>query len=207
MTHGPHDQNQGLETPDTAPSRSRVISLAVLMYAIVACAGYFFIVQIGNSVNNPPEPVVETPPVAFESVENPSAYVVSEAAPLFTPAQIRLGNLKTAGSVVELATVLGTFPEIKVIYLDPAAAYTFDPDFIQQQLAAGKTVVGVKVDHDRFVEALGLEPAVNNLSEERKRAALLWVSLLHQEDGEVIQSAQTFDQFTVLLSVAGRFAE
>ena len=51
MSDETHDQNQGLETPDTAPSRGRVVGLALIMYALVACIGYIFIYQLGAAVD------------------------------------------------------------------------------------------------------------------------------------------------------------
>lgn len=203
MSNETHDQNKGLETPDTAPSRGRVILLAVIIYALAACAGYFFIFQVGDAVNLDilTEP---TPTLSFNADVDPVAYIVPAANPLFTRQQIALANMQTAETTVELATILGTYPEIEVIYIDPAVAYEFDADYLRDQLDLGRTIVGVKVEHDAFVTHLGLDPTVNNLSEDLKPQVLLWVSIIYEETDTTGQSVRGFDDFQSMLSMAGR---
>lgn len=207
MSHKPHDQNQGLETPDTAPSRGRVIALSIIMYAIVACAGYFFIVQVGNSVNSPDERV-GTPTISGSGAAHPAAaYLISPTSALLTPEQIAVANMTTASNVVELATVLGNSPEIQVIYIDPNAVGQLDVGFLRQQLANGKTIVGLKVDHDSFVEQLGFGPTIANIDPIQQSQVLIWASFIKQEGEGVTQEVGTFEQFVNLLATAEQFGD
>ncbi|MDJ0754101.1 MAG: hypothetical protein QNJ45_11320 [Ardenticatenaceae bacterium] len=204
MSHETHDQNQGMQTPDTAPSRGRVLALAILMYAIVACAGYFFIYQFGNSVNEATS-LEPTPTLVPNSTYQISAYLAPSSSPLLTPQQTALANMRIATNTVEIATLLGTYPEIQIIYLDPRLIADADQAFLQRQLASGKIIVALKSDHNAFARLLGVEPAVENISDEEQSRRLLWVSVIGMRDDGVFQEVQGYDQFEALLQTMAEY--
>lgn len=204
MSHETHDQNQGMQTPDTAPSRGRVLMLAILMYGIVACAGYFFIYQFGNSVNEAAS-LESTPTPVPNSTYLISAYLAPSSSPLLTPQQIALANMRAATNTMELATLLGTYPEIQVIYLDPRLIAEADPEFLQRQLTNGKIIVALKSDHNTFASLLGVEPTVENISSEEQSRRLLWVSVIGINEDGVFQDVQAYDQFEILLQTMAEY--
>ncbi len=202
MSEESHEQNQGLETPDTAPSPRRVIGLALITYALVACAGYIFIYQLGASVNLGAllegEPAAESRLTPGEFAR--AIYLAPVESPLLIPDQIRFANLQVATDRVGLATALGNEPDIRLILIDPRMVDSAETVWLRQQVGGGKTLVALNTSHAAFGAALGLTPMLPDVDPDAARSSLLTISLYRQDDGETRELAAPFDQFEVMLA-------
>ena len=203
MTDERHDQNKGLETPDTAPSRGRVFGLAIIMYALVACIGYIFIYQLGAAVELGGGESFESTP--FNSVEGRSferaIYLAPPENRLLIPEQIEFANLEVVTNQIELATALGNFPEIQIVFIDPEKVSADEITFLRQFYEGGKTLIALNTPHSTFSQALGVEPAVQDLEPEEVRRSLLTISLHRLGGDEPQELAASFNQFAQMLTI------
>ncbi|MFK7801406.1 MAG: hypothetical protein AB8G95_07235 [Anaerolineae bacterium] len=206
MSNDTHDQNKGLETPDTAPSRMRVIAYALVGYLLVACVGYFFLYGIG----------IEDDRAGIDSSDSllsdvngsnsgsfpPAAYLVSSGNSNLISEQIQLGNLQEATNQVELATVLGTYPRIRIIFIDDAVlANEAQLELVKEQFDAGKMIVGLRTSHAKLSQALGLPNQLPDLEQAEKATAVIWISAWYtDENGDPAEISQSWDQFPTMMS-------
>ncbi|MFT5193690.1 MAG: hypothetical protein ACI85U_000695, partial [Candidatus Promineifilaceae bacterium] len=197
MSHDKHDQNKGLETADTAPSRIRVIGYALLSYLLVACVVYFFLYGLGGleSTGEDLSAVV----VDDQDTGNfpPAAYFISPTNLNLIPEQIQLGNLHSAADPVELATKLGTFPEIRIIFIDGLILENEEyTALLSKQFEAGKMIVGLRTSHAQLSQTLGLSPQLPDLSQSKKVNSVIWVSAWYlDQNGEPAEISQSWEQF------------
>ena len=203
MSDETHDQNQGLETPDTAPSRGRVIALAILTYAVVACVGYVFIYQLGAAVNldaliGGEEPIAVLPE---ESVFDRAIYLAPAENRLLTLDQIRFANLEVVTDQVELATALGVYPNTEIIFVDPRKIDSAEITWLREPYRAGKTLIALNTPHSQFSAALGLTSTLADLDPDVVRDHLLSISLHRLEGERAVERAETYDQFDQMLTV------
>lgn len=209
MSDETHDQNQGLETPDTAPSRGRVIGLAIIMYALVACLGYVFIVQMGSAVNL--DGIGDTAgddEIANASPYPRAVYLAPQTGRLLIDEQIAYANLEVVTDTVSLATTLGNYPEIQVVFVDPRAISPEGLPWLQQPYQTGKTLVAFNTSHSAFSQAVGLPAEFPDLPADEVDRRLLAISL-HRLDPDTagpIELAATYDQFDQLLTIVHNIA-
>ena len=202
MSDEKHDQNQGLETPDTAPSRIRVIAYALMGYILVACIGGFFFYGIDVSDDTGNQPVAPSGPSQSTSSYPPSGYFSDATSRNLIPEQISLGNLHVATNPTELATVLGTFPETRIIFIDSS---TLDNDeyveLLKSQLASGKMIVGLRTSHALLSQKLGFTPQLPELTLAETASSVIWISAWYlDEDGQPAEIAQSWDQYPSMLT-------
>ena len=202
MSDEKHDQNQGLETPDTAPSRMRVIAYAIMGYVLVACIGGFFLYGIDVSDNSSAEPVA--PAVSNQGTSSfpPSGYFSNTTNRNLIPQQISLGNLHLATNPTELASVLGTFPETQIIFIDPSTLDNEEyVDLLKSQFESGKMIVGLRTPHALLSEKLGFTPQLPELTLSETASSVIWISAWYlDEDGQPAEIAQSWDQFPSMLT-------
>lgn len=202
MSHDTHDQNKGLETADTAPSRMRVLAYALLGYLLVACIGGFFLYGIGDTE----QPAASSAASAIENRNGasfpPAAYFTDSTNLNLINEQIQLGNLHMAADRVELATVLGTFPEIRIIFLDPSILKNEDHvTLIRQQFELGKMIVGLRTPHAELSQKLELTPQSPELTQSETINSVIWISGWYlDENGSPVEIVATWDQFPTMLT-------
>lgn len=206
MSDEKHDQNKGLETPDTAPSIMRVIAYGIMGYLLVACIGGFFFYGIDVSDNGGSQQSDDASQVIRSAQStggfSPSAYFSDSNSLGLISEQISLGNLHVAADQAELATVLGTFPEIRIIFIDPSVleneAYV---TLLKSHFEAGKMIVGLRTSHALLSQKLGLSPQAAELSLDEKTGAVVWISGWYlDEDGEPAEIVQAWDQYPSMLT-------
>ena len=170
-----HNQNQGLDTPDTAPSRTRVIGIAILAYALVACMVFFFLYQPGESMEQSAIKQDQTPtPLANSGAFPKGLYYAPANGRLLIPEQIAFANLEPANDIVSSATALGTYPEINVIFVDPRQLANGDAAWLRQQYDQGKVIVGLNIPHQTFGAWLDLSVMAADLDTETTRNSVSW---------------------------------
>ncbi len=207
MSNDTHDQNKGLETLDTAPSRMRVIAYALLGYLLVACVGYFFL--YGIDVSDETNAAIEGADVVATSAfgENtgsfpPAAYLINAENVNLIPAQIQLGNIHSASDREGLATVLGTFPRVRIIFIDESVLSNEDQVIlIQEQFEAGKMIVAFRTTHEKLSQALGLSSELPDLAQDEKANSVIWVSGWYtDDDGNPAEISQGWEQFPTMMT-------
>ncbi len=197
-----HDQNQGLETPDTAPSRGRVIGIAILTYAFIACTLYFFLYQPSEGIEEAAiQQELTATPLPKSDAYNKAIYYTSETNRLLIPEQIAFANLETAADTVALASTLGTYPEIELIFIDPRQVPDADTSWVRQQYDAGKIIVGLNIPHSELGDWLGVTTTQLDLTEDEARANVVWISAYYlAEDGTAKELVAPYSQFNTMLS-------
>ena len=202
MSDEKHDQNQGLETPDTAPSRIRVIAYALMGYLLVACIGGFFFygIDVADNSSQPSSAPISSnqstgsfPPSGYFSDAN-SLGLISE--------QISLGNLHVAANPTELATVLGTFPEIRIIFTDRSVLENdAHVELLKSQFESGKMIVGLRTSHALLSEKLGFTPQLPDLTLDETASSVIWISAWYLDDnGQPAEISQSWDQYPSMLT-------
>ena len=194
-----HDQNQGLETQDTAPSRFRVLMFALVGYLVVACVGYIFF--FGFSDENAAA-VTPVPGNQINSSFPPSAYIIEEFSENLIQEQIDLANIQGARDLVEFASILGTYPEINVIFVD--SNVLDNPDIVNalnQQFEQGKVIVGLRTSHARMSEALDQNPMLEEIELYDRANSNIWISAWYlDEAGNPAEIVATYNQFLDMLT-------
>ncbi|MEM7346920.1 MAG: hypothetical protein AAF485_21995 [Chloroflexota bacterium] len=210
MSDEKHDQNKGLETPDTAPSIMRVIAYGLLGYLLVACIGGFFFYGIDISRDSSFEDS-NAQVIVGQSTGSypPAAYLTNSASLNLIPQQIQLGNLHVASDATELATVLDTFPEAQIIFIDdPVLNDETKVSLLNQQFEDGKMIVGLRTSHARLSQALGLTPQMSDLSQAERIDSVIWISGWYRdEDGELREIVDTWDQFPTMMTTVHILAD
>lgn len=203
MSDEKHDQNQGLETPDTAPSRIRVIAYALMGYLLVACIGGFFFYGIDVSDNSGGNQS-SVPIGSNQSTGSfpPSGYFSNATNLNLIPEQISLGNLHLATDSTELATVLGTFPETRIIFTDQSVLEDDEHvELLRSQFESGKMIVGLRTSHALLSQKLGFTPQLPDLTLDETASSVIWISAWYlDEDGQPAELAQSWDQYPSMLT-------
>ena len=207
MSNDTHDQNKGLETPDTAPSRFRVIAYALVGYLLVACVGYIFFYGFGISderlaAADPNNSSVGAPAGQNSSGLPPSAYLNNSSNINLISEQLQLGNMHEATDRVELLTVLGTFPSIRIIFIDESVLANDEQlELIKEQFEAGKMIVGLRTTHSKLSNALGVSPELPDLDQQAKASSVIWISAWYTDvNGELAEISQSWEQFPTMMS-------
>lgn len=213
MSNDTHDQNKGLETPDTAPSRIRVIGFALLGYLLVACVGYIFFYGFGISDERLAAADPNNASVNPSNRQNtgsfpPSAYLINSGNINLIPEQIQLGNLHEATNRVDLSTVLGTFPRVRIIFIDESVLANEEQlVLVKEQFEAGKMIVGLRTPHSKLSQALGMTPTLLDLDQQEKASSVIWMSAWYTDaNGDLAEIAQSWEQFPTMMSSLHIFA-
>lgn len=182
MSKDTHDQNQGLDTPDTTPSVFRIIMYAILGYAVVACATYTFL--YGFDISDRAEQVEQSALLSQQQLVNvfpPSAYFTDPFNPDLLPEQVQQANLRQVESPAELGDLLGTNPEITIILVDEAIFRDeSNVAILQHQLSVGKMIVGLRTPLSELGDKLGRSTSASDLERGQVVNAQIWVSMLRE---------------------------
>ena len=193
-------QNDELErdTDDTNPSRIRVIGMAVIGYALVACAAWFFLFELGSNVSDQ----VLTPPASSNLVANvaspfPTAvYLAPPDDTLLTPEQRGYANMLVANDTAALATIMGNNPEIALIYLHPGMVESADANFLRQQYRNGKLIAALNTPLSVLAEKLEIVSTQADLPFEEFATAVISVSAVkNQPSGTPLAFTNAYGQF------------
>ncbi|MEM7803279.1 MAG: hypothetical protein AAF633_29080, partial [Chloroflexota bacterium] len=196
-----HDQNQSTETPDTAPSFVRVIGIAIVSYLVVACITYIFFYGFAPDLGlNLPESSAAVEGESSGSSQGSgtfpqSAYFRSSPSSDLIDPQVRLANLSAVADVTELATLLGTNPDINIILIDHQMLPAADTMFFQSRYANGDIIVGLRIPHAEMSDFLGIEPLEEGLTDEQRRDGVIWASVHYLEDDLPVGFEKSYDQF------------
>lgn len=206
MSDESHDQLKSSETPDTAPSRMRILVLGLVAYLLVACMTYIFYFglspDIGELLVSETGEISQAPNQGsqVERLFPASAYLRSESSSDLIDPQLGIANLVSANDSIELATLLGTNPAINVIFIDSKMLEEADGQFLQSRYKNGDVLVGLRIDHSRLSSFLGVEPTIDDLTNDAKLNSAIWVSIHHAGDEPDSQIAAAYTQFPTLIS-------
>ncbi|MEM8857715.1 MAG: hypothetical protein AAGD96_05310 [Chloroflexota bacterium] len=208
MTHekDTHDQNQVLETQDTTPSRFRVLMFALLGYLVVACVGYIFFFGFNDNNQVTVSPVPEN---LFNAAFPPSAYIIENFSENLIQEQVDLANIQGARDLVEFASILGTYPEIRVVFVDTNVLDNPEVvDTLQREFERGKVIVGLRTSHELLGDVLGQQAILEEVELYDRSNSNIWISAwVQNEDGEPIEISTSYDQFEDMLDEVHELAE
>ncbi len=192
-----HEQEPERDNNDTNPSWVRVLGMAVIGYVLVACVAWFFLFELGSMgeqlLNNLPG---DAPAVNVVSPFPTAVYLAPADDVILTPAQRGYANLLVARDTTELATILGSHPEINLIYLHPGLIATADTAFLQQQYRNGKLIAALNTPLSVLAEKLGLTPNQPDIPLETFVTAVISLSAIKSlPSGGALQFTNTYGQF------------
>lgn len=194
-----HDQNQVLETQDTAPSRFRILMFALVGYLVVACVGWIFFYGFSDDSQAAVTPIPDSP---INPAFPPSAYIIKEFSENLIQEQVDLANIQGARTLVEFAAILGTYPELKVVFVD--ANVLNDPevaDVLKQQFERGKVIVGLRTDHAVLADVLGQTPTLPEVEQFERSNSNIWISAWYLDaDGNPAEIVKHYEQFSNMLN-------
>ena len=200
MQDDTHDQNQGLETPDTAPSRGRVIGIAILTYALFACASYFLFYQPGESIEQAArQQDIAATERANVGPYNKALYYAPTNSQRLQSQQITFANLETAASPIELDNLIEQQPEIDIIFVDPSQLATGNPAWLRQKYDDGLIIVGLNISHQIFGKWLELSPTKENLAADLTNGSAIWVTIYYQDESGSYEITDSYDQLEAML--------
>jgi hypothetical protein len=184
------------------PNIGRVIGFAVIGYAIVACAAYFFLFQLS------PDSIFEADTQAdtaagIVSEYPPSAYLTVADDSLLTTQEMAVANLRPVYTAVELATLLGNNPSISTIYIHPDIFDVLEANVIQQQYANGHLIVALNTPLSLLAETLALTPTQPDLSPDEFSRGTAVAAVKQRETGAPLEFVATyalFEQIPAVLS-------
>ncbi|MEM9773418.1 MAG: hypothetical protein AAF902_02475 [Chloroflexota bacterium] len=194
-----HNQNQVLETQDTVPSRFRVFMFALVGYLVVACVGWIFFYGFSGDGQAVVTPVPDSP---INANFPPSAYIIEEFSENLIQEQVDLANIQGARDLVEFAAILGTYPQLDVIFID--ANVLDNPEVVEklkQQFDSGKVIVGLRTAHSVMADVVGQEPTLPDIELSDQVNSNIWISAWYLDDnGNPAEISTTYDQFSNMLS-------
>lgn len=198
-----HDQNEGLDTPDTRPSIMRVIAYAILAYLLVACVTYGFL--YGFDVSEQTEQAQQQAILQEQQVLNafsPAAYFTDAFNPELTPEQVNQGNLRVVESPAELGSLLGTNTEIEMILVDEAVLRDeANLPILRQQVGLGKMVIGLRVPQSTLSEQLERSATAADLERDEVLNAAVWVSGWYTDgEGNSAELSSAYPQFLGMMA-------
>lgn len=199
MSHENEEQDER-DSEDTNSSRIRVIGMAVIGYAIVACAAWFFLFElgsIGDQMLDPAAAITDNQAAAnVTSTFPPAAYLAPLGDSLLTAEQRGYANMRVAHDTAALATILGNNPEITLIYLHPAAVENVDSAFLRQQYRNGKLIAALNTPLSQLTAVLDITPTQADLPFEEFATAVISVSAVKtQTSGTPLEFTNAYGQF------------
>ncbi len=186
------------DNEDTNPSRIRVIGMAIIGYALVACIAWFFLFELGSlgeqllgtavPENQPASNIISSFPTAV--------YLAPPDDIILTPDQRGYANMQLAQNTTELATMLGNNPNITLIYLHPAMLDEVDANFLKLQYRNGKLIAAFNTPLSVLTAKLDLTTSQDDLPFETFATAVLSVSAVkNQPSGTPLLFTNAFGQF------------
>lgn len=202
MSHDTHDQNQGLDTPDTTPSIFRIIMYALIGYGLVSCVTWMFL--YGFDVSDRAEQIDQQAVLNEQALVNafpPAVYFSDPFSPEVGQEQVQQLNLRSVESPAGLGTVLGNNTLIDLILVDESI-FRDESNLIilEQQLKLGKTVVGLRIPHSEMSQLLSQTPSTPDLERDEVVDAAIWVSVWYtDEEGNIQDFSKAYPQFNLML--------
>lgn len=188
------------EFEETAPeeaeesSRGRVIVFAILVYAFIACAAYFFFYQL-SPANLLDTAANEEAAANIVSPYPAAAYLVPENDLLLTPAQMAMANLQPVNDSLALATLLGNEPSITTIYIHPAMLIQGETAIIKQQYNTGRLLVALNTPLSTLAAALDVTPTQPDLPLEEFVNGTAVAAMKQRNNGPPLEFVATYAQF------------
>lgn len=186
------------DNEDTNPSRIRVIGMAVIGYALVACIAWFFLFELGSLGEQLLGTAVPDNQAASSIISSfPTAvYLAPPDDTILTPDQRGYANMQLVQNTTELATMLGNNPTINLIYLHPAMLEEVDASFLKRQYRNGKLIAALNTPLSVLTAKLELTTTQDDLPFETFATAVISVSAVkNQPSGNPLLFTNTFGQF------------
>lgn len=215
MSNETHDQNQSVDTPDTAPSRMRVLVLAIIAYLLVACLVWIFFYSVDVEFAEPVTPPVVGAAPTVTSI--PEATSRSESAlitpvgaywaapqPLLVNEQITAGGLVQGNTLEEIEALFGENATAEVLFIDPLVMAELGEEaqrFLQDRYTAGTMLVGLQSPHSQLTNALQLEPNREDIDLSTIRDDQIVASIHYTSASGPQELVQIFDEFNGLLAL------
>jgi hypothetical protein len=193
-----HSETEERNNEDTNPSRMRVVAVGVGVYLVVAFLAWFFLFELGamgeQLLSGEVSPQLEVANVA--SPFPTAVYLTIPTDSLLTPEQMGYANMRLAYDTTELATILGNYPEINLIYIHPGALAEADAAFLQQQYRNGKLIAALNTPLSVLAEKLGVVANQPDLPYQTFATAVISVSAIKQLTAEQsLQFTNGYNQF------------
>lgn len=197
-----HDTDEH-ENEDTNPSRIRIIGMAVVGYALVACIGWFFLFELGSLGEQMLGTAVpENQAIISDnalSIFPTAVYLAPRDDIILTADQRGYANMLVAHDTAELATILGNNPNINLIYLHPAMLAESDANFLKLQYRNGKLIAALNTPLSVLTEKLDLPAMQDDLPFETFATAVISVSAVkNQPSGTPLTFTNAYNQFEQL---------
>ena len=215
MSNETHDQNKSVDTPDTAPSRMRVLVLAVIAYLLVACLVWIFFYSVDVEFAEPvTPPLVGSAPTVTPSPEAtavpevvltaPTGSYWSDPQPLLQNEQIAAGSLVQGIGLEEIEGLFAEYGTVEVLFIDPLVLTEMGEDeasFLRDRYAAGVMLVGLQSPHSQLTDALQLDSNREDIDLSVIENGQIVASIHYTSASGPQELVQIFDDFEGLLAL------
>ena len=179
---------------DDTPSRGRVIGIAIIAYALVACIAYFFLFELVPDFDQLEE---QSNTVGVVAQFGPAAYAVPEVDLIISAEQRTIANLRLGRDTAALTTILLENPTITTIYVHPAMVQELDPRWLQEQYKAGKLMVAINTPLSVWAEVLDTDPQQPDMPFETFSTSPITVAILrYRADAPPLALTAAYNQFS-----------
>ncbi len=203
MSHEKHDQNQGLDTPDTTPSFFRIIMYGLIGYGLVSCVTYGFL--YGFDLSDRAEEIEQNQIISEQLLINafpPAAYLSDPFKPELSQDQVQQSNLTVVEDPAGLGTLLGTNTTISLVLVDETLLQDeANLAILRQQLALGRMIVGLRIPHSEMAELLQQTTTAADLERNEVVDAAVWISGWYTDDaGNLVDISKAYGEFSAMLA-------
>lgn len=209
MSHEKHDQNQGLDTPDTTPSFFRIIMYALIGYGLVSCVTYGFL--YGFDLSDRAEEIEQNQIINEQVFMNsfpPAAYLSDPFKPELSQDQVQQSNLTVVEDPAGLGTLLGIETTIGIVFVDETLLQDeANLAILRQQLALGRMIVGLRIPHSEMAQLLQQSATAADLERDEVVNAAIWISGWYtDDDGNLAELSKAYGDFSAMLAETHQLA-